>query len=119
MSEDESSSCATTSLGAIVFAHRFIAKSRKSMERADKELRMQAPGAARGRNMRQAILEKEELQEMNMNVMAGQQSRNWDMLKKKITSAKITDALTALKFEVNGKKFTALRPLGEGGYSQI
>ena len=115
MSEEESSSIATTSLGAIVFAHQFIAKSRKSMERADKELRMQAPGAARGRNMRQAILEKEELQEMNL----GGKSRNWDMLKKKITSAKITDALTALKFEVNGKKFTALRPLGEGGYSQI
>ena len=53
------------------------------------------------------------------NLMHGQKSKHWDMLKKKITSAKISDALTALKFEVNGRKFTALRPLGEGGYSQV
>ena len=41
------------------------------------------------------------------------------LLKKKITSAKITEALTILKYEVNGIRVTVLRPLGEGGYSQV
>ena len=49
----------------------------------------------------------------------GQETKNWDLVKKKIMNAKITDALTALKFEVNGQRITALRMLGEGGYSQV
>ena len=31
----------------------------------------------------------------------------------------ITDALSVLKYEVNGKKVNVLRPLGEGGFSQV
>ena len=31
----------------------------------------------------------------------------------------ISDALSVLKYEVNGKKVNVLRPLGEGGYSQV
>ena len=107
------------SISAIVLAHQFILKSRKSRERDEKALRMQRPGADRALNMRQAILEKEQQIDHKMNVMAGQKSKNWDMLKKKLATAKITDALTALKFEVNGKMYTALKPLGEGGYSQV
>lgn len=49
----------------------------------------------------------------------GQKSKAWDLLKKKINSAKIEDALTSPKIYVNGHKFTILRPLGEGGYSTV
>lgn len=49
----------------------------------------------------------------------GQKSKAWDLLKKKISSAKIEDALTSQKVYVNGNKFTILRPLGEGGYSTV
>ena len=31
----------------------------------------------------------------------------------------ISDALSVLKYEVNNKKVNVLRPLGEGGYSQV
>merc|ERR1711879_904417 len=56
---------------------------------------------------------------MNNNLMAGQKSKNWNLIKQKITTAKISDALSVLKYEVNGKKVNVLRPLGEGGYSQV
>ena len=73
--------------------------------------------------------------EINKNIVNGQKSRNWDIIKQKITTAKvkvenyfflfsldvfqISDALSVLKYEVNGKKVSVLRPLGEGGYSQV
>ena len=74
--------------------------------------------------------------ENNKNIVNGQKSRNWDIIKQKITTAKvkivkynfslisfvgvqISDALSVLKYEVNGKKVSVLRPLGEGGYSQV
>ena len=79
----------------------------------------QPAGARRGQNLRQAIFDQDKRNEANMNALAGNKSKNWDKLKKTITSAKITDALTTLKFVVNGEKFTALRPLGQGGYSQV
>merc|ERR1712012_507730 len=56
---------------------------------------------------------------MNNNVGNGQKSRNWELIKQKITKAKISDALSVLKYEVNGKKVNVLRPIGEGGYSQV
>ena len=120
MAESESEGVsATTSFGAVVFAHRFIAKSRKTLRREEADLLNQPAGARRGQNLRQAIFDQDKRNEANMNALAGQKSKNWDKLKKTITSAKITDALTTLKFVVNGEKFTALRPLGQGGYSQV
>ena len=107
----------TTSIAAVVLAHRFIVRSRKS--RAKENILETHPGVERGLNMRQAILEREKEKEYNRNVMAGRKSKNWQMLKDKITSAKITEALNTLKFVVNGNTYTALRPLGEGGYSQV
>ena len=47
------------------------------------------------------------------------QSRNWDLIRNKITEAKISDALSVLKYEINGKKVSVLRPLGDGGYSDV
>ena len=111
---------ATTSIGAVVLAHRFIARSRKSMlKEKEANLLLQPPGFQRGRNLRAAILEKEREKEQDRNVMAGRQSRNWQMLKQKITTAKISSALSTAKFVINGATYTALRPLGEGGYSQV
>ena len=120
MEETESESVSgATSFGAVIYAHRFIAKSRKTLKKEGEDLLNQPDGKSRGRNLRQAIFDQDKQIEANMNEARGQKSRNWDMLKKTITSAKITDALTALRFIVNGKKFTALRPLGQGGYSQV
>ena len=117
MGDEESESVSgATSFGAVIYAHRFIAKSRKTLKKEEEDLLNQADGAKRGQNLRQAIFDQDKQNEANMNM---NKSRNWDMLKKTITSAKITDALTALKFVVNGKKYTALRPLGQGGYSQV
>ena len=117
--ESESVSSATASFGAVVYAHRFIAKSRKTLKKEQADLLNQPVGARRGQNLRQAIFDTDKQIEANMNELRGQKSKNWDMLKKTITSAKITDALTVLKFVVNGKKYTVLRPLGQGGYSQV
>ena len=120
MGDEESESVSgATSFGAVIYAHRFIAKSRKTLQKEGADLLNQPDGAKRGQNLRQAIFDQDKQIAANMNELAGQKSRNWDMLKKTITSAKITDALTALKFVVNGKKYTVLRPLGQGGYSQV
>ena len=120
MGDEESESVSgATSFGAVIYAHRFIAKSRKTLQKEGTDLLNQPDGAKRGQNLRQAIFDQDKQIAANMNELAGQKSRNWDMLKKTITSAKITDALTALKFVVNGKKYTVLRPLGQGGYSQV
>ncbi len=50
------------------------------------------------------------------NVAAG---NNWNTLRSRLIRAKITDAFENLKFEVQGKTYTALRTLGEGGYSKV
>ena len=47
------------------------------------------------------------------------ETRNWDLIRNKITEAKISDALSVLKYEINGKKVSVLRPLGDGGYSDV
>ena len=122
---EETSSSTTMGLGAAILAHRFISKSRKSVRRDLNRNLLVAPedggtgSLQTGVNARQAILDMQKRVEQADNVKSGQKSKNWDMIKKKITTAKITEALTALKFEVNGKKVTVLRPLGEGGYSQV
>ena len=117
--EDSESVSGATSFGAVIYAHKFIAKSRKTLKKEGADLLNQPAGAKRGQNLRQAIFDQDKQIEAKRNELAGHKSRNWDMLKKTITSAKITDALTALKFVVNGKKYTALRSLGQGGYSQV
>ena len=102
-------------------AYRFINKSKKSLRRdLNKNLGdVEGANVQKALNARQAIFAMNERAEMNQNFVGGNKSKNWDLIKKKITSAKITDALTVLKYEVNGKKVTALRLLGEGGYSQV
>ena len=109
-------------IGAAIHAYRFINKSRKQVAKEKEALRsMRGDGGSvqTGVNARNAILEMQQRGEMMKNVANGQKSRNWELLKKKITSAKITEALTILKYEVNGIRVTVLRPLGEGGYSQV
>lgn len=44
---------------------------------------------------------------------------SWSTLRSKLAKAKVTDALTNLKFEINGVTFTSLRIIGEGGYSTV
>lgn len=118
--EPSSSSSATTHFGAAILAHKFILKSKKAVKREEKQLQAQPHGAGRAVNLRQAILDKEDLiKANNRQGWHGAKSKNWDIIKKKLTTAKITDALTTLKFEVNGQKYTVLRPLGQGGFSQV
>jgi hypothetical protein len=50
---------------------------------------------------------------------AASQKSAWDTLKQRLASARITEALLSPKFFMNGKKFTALRTIGEGGYSTV
>ena len=86
---------------------------------------------------REQLLQKDEEIKAAQQFNNGGKSRNWDLIKQKITTAKvtrrtflmfientnkyhkITDALSVLKYEVNGKKVNVLRPLGEGGFSQV
>ena len=114
-------SSTSVGLGAAIFAHRFISNSRKKV---NQNLNLKAPQNGNGTvqtgvNARQAILEMNRRAENAESQRNGSKSKNWDLLKKKLTSAKITDALTSLKFNINGKGVTVLRPLGEGGYSQV
>ena len=113
-------SSTTMGFGAAILAHRFIKKSRrKSLNKNQLVPGAEGGNANSGVNARQAILDMQKRAEENGNVASGAKSKNWDMIKQRITSAKITEALTALKYEVNGKKVTVLRLLGEGGYSQV
>ena len=43
---------------------------------------------------------------------------SWGLLRNRIINAKISDALSNIKFTINGKNFRALRCIGEGGYSR-
>jgi hypothetical protein len=54
-----------------------------------------------------------------MAARGGPKSPAWDALKQRLVSARITDALLSPKFYMNGRKFTALRTIGEGGYSTV
>ena len=111
----------TMGIGAAIIAHRFIKKSRRKSLNKNQLLMPGVEGgnAKSGVNARQAILSMQKRVEEAGNVGPRARSTNWDMIKQKITSAKITEALTALKYEVNGKTVTVLRLLGEGGYSQV
>ena len=50
---------------------------------------------------------------------AARPKSGWDTLKQRLASARITEALLSPKFFMNGRKFTALRVIGEGGYSTV
>jgi hypothetical protein len=71
--------------------------------------------------IREAILQAQVKRSRNRRAVAqqGQQSSAWDALKQRLVSARITEAFASPKFFMNGKKFTALRTLGEGGYSTV
>jgi hypothetical protein len=71
--------------------------------------------------IREAILQAQVKRSRNRRAAAqgGQQSSAWDALKQRLVSARITEAFASPKFFMNGKKFTALRTLGEGGYSTV
>ena len=118
---EEESTTSHLGLGGAILAYRFINKSKKSLRRDINKNLGEAEGAniQKALNARQAIFAMNERAEMIQNFVGGNKSKNWDLIKKKITSAKITDALTVPKYEVNGKKVTVLRFLGEGGYSQV
>lgn len=70
-------------------------------------------------NARETILNMQTRWEHNQLVETGQKSKGWIVLKQKLASAKIEEALTSAKVYVNGKKFNILRHLGEGGYSNV
>jgi hypothetical protein len=71
--------------------------------------------------IREAVLQAQVKRSRNRRVAAqqGEQSSGWDALKQRLVSARITEAFASPKFFMNGKKFTALRTLGEGGYSTV
>ena len=70
--------------------------------------------------IREAILQAQVKRSRNRRAVAqGEQSSGWDALKQRLVSARITEAFASPKFFMNGKKFTALRTLGEGGYSTV
>jgi hypothetical protein len=71
--------------------------------------------------IREAVLQAQVKRSRNRRVAAqqGEQSSGWDALKQRLVSARITEAFSSPKFFMNGKKFTALRTLGEGGYSTV
>ena len=77
MEETESESVSgATSFGAVIYAHRFIAKSRKTLKKEGEDLLNQPDGKSRGRNLRQAIFDQDKQIEANMNEARGQKSRN-------------------------------------------
>ena len=86
------------------------------MRRQEEQLRQQAHGTGRALLLRQAVLEKKDVVAA---ANARATSRNWGKIKEKIASAKISEAISSPKFELNGMKYTVLRALGQGGYSQV
>ena len=43
---------------------------------------------------------------------------NWEFLRNRLVHAKMSDLFHNIKFTINGKTITALRCIGEGGYSR-
>lgn len=111
MDKTDGSNTQSLGIGGALLAYRFINNARrKSIDKDEHGKKL---------NPREQIFELNKKIEINKNIVNGQKSRNWDIIKQKITTAKISDALSVLKYEVNGKKVNVLRPLGEGGYSQV
>ena len=82
MGDEESESVSgATSFGAVIYAHKFIAKSRKTLKKEGADLLNEPAGAKRGQNLRQAIFDQDKQIEAKRNELAGHKSRNWDMLK--------------------------------------
>ena len=59
--ENSRNDSSSTTIASTVIALQFIAKSRKSAQRRDQAVVEQPAGAARGRNLREAILKKEQV----------------------------------------------------------
>ena len=59
--ENSRNDSSSTTIASTVIALQFIAKSRKSAQRRDQAVVEQPAGAARGRNLRDAILKKEQV----------------------------------------------------------
>lgn len=55
----------------------------------------------------------------SLREQALQKHASWGLLRNRILHAKISDALTNIKFTLNGKTLRALRCIGEGGYSRV
>lgn len=70
-------------------------------------------------NPREAIIDMQMKIEHAQLMNAGKRSKAWNVLKQRLVTAKVEEALTAPKVYVNGRKFTILRLLGEGGYSCV
>ena len=70
-------------------------------------------------NPRDAIMEMQMKIEHAQLMNGGKKSKAWNVLKQKLVTAKVEEALTSPKVFINGKKFTILRLLGEGGYSCV
>ena len=52
-------------------------------------------------------------------LLADNQIHSWGFLRNQLVSAKVREAFSVIKFELNGRKLQVLRELGEGGYSKV
>lgn len=99
-----------------VWIHRFIYKTKKHMVET-KRLRELAAQKA-GVDQDKATTHSQEASNAVVPKKLERQA-SWGNLRSKLIRAKITDAFTNIKFTVNGETYTALKCLGEGGYSKV
>ena len=101
----------STGLGAALWVHRFLYQSRtRSAYRRQRE-----------ENEKNEVVDAktESLEGKVHGAAPVSRPAAWSELRSRLVRAKITDALTNMRFDVAGKTYTALRTLGEGGYSKV
>ena len=111
-------------LGGAFYLHRFLYKTRKSQALHDNRAPGTTPEDEKRAQQRQqnALNAREAVYDIQKKMEArekGKESRAWDVLKQRLATAKVEEALLSAKVYVNEEKFTILRPLGEGGYSSV
>ncbi len=101
----------STGLGAALWVHRFLYRSKIRSAHGRQREEEEKSGAEE--------VKTESEEEKVRGAAPVSRPAAWSELRSRLVRAKITDALTNTRFDVAGKTYTALRTLGEGGYSKV
>ena len=91
-------------LGVSLWLNRFVHKARKG-----------SPGGYSKNGSEAELVTNAKMSILN----GGERRTSWGDLRRSIVQSKISDALSHLKFKVNGKTYAAIKVIGEGGFSKV
>ena len=102
-------------LGATLWLHKFVYNTRK---RSVKTIE----GFDEHGNSQKKLIENGD-STLSVEILGKrgfhQRRASWSNLRTRLANSKISDGLLNQRFHINGKTYTVLRLLGEGGYSKV